>query len=268
MWHNPFLFEKQVSSAAPIAKKGAPKTLNEEIKFDKYEKRRVGYHWEQISKSVTKMNIFVKARYGLVLNQVKLSVGKRILDIGCGDGALTYLLSQQKKAYVIGVDPSIEAINFAKKKTRGTKNIEFVIASAYNLPFVDDSIDYVVSSDVIEHLQQPEKMLLEIKRAFNGNGKVVITTPIRLTEQPLDRLHVHELFESDFKELLGKFFGANIRIIASHPLVFTELQNRHYIIRYSFNLLNLISRFNPFKNTRGWRYYAIQTAVIESSAKK
>lgn len=239
----------------------------DELMFDKYQKRGAGYHWEQISKSVTKMNVFVKARYGLVLNQVKLSVGKRILDIGCGDGALTYLLSRQKEAYVIGIDPSIEAINFAKEKTRNTKNIEFIIASAYNLPFADDSIDYVVSSDVIEHLQQPEKMLLEIKRAYNGNGNVIITTPIRLTERPLDRMHIYEFFESDLKKLLGKFFSSNIRIIKSHPLVFTELQNRHYIIKYLFNLLNLIFRFNPFKNTRGWRYYAMQTAVLEGSQK-
>jgi ubiquinone/menaquinone biosynthesis C-methylase UbiE len=235
----------------------------DELTFDKYNRRGAGYHWEQISKSVTKMNVFVKARYELALDQIKSSAGKRIVDIGCGDGALTYLFSRQKEAHVIGVDSSIEAINFAREKTRGAKNIEFIIASAYNLPFADDSIDYIISSDVIEHLKQPEKMLLEIKRAYGGNGKVIITTPIKFTERPLDKMHVYEYFESELKTLLNKFFQANIRIIKSHPLVFTELQNRHYIIKYMFNLLNLVFRLNPFKNTRGWRCYAMQMAVLE-----
>ncbi len=237
--------------------------MDGEIKFDKYKKRGIGYHWEQISKSIIKRNIFVIARYNIVLNQLRECTGKRILDVGCGDGALSYLLSCRTGAFVTGIDSSDEAIRFAREKTRNITNIEFIKASAYHLPFEHSSFDYVISSDVIEHLQEPQKMLTEIKRAFNGKGKIIITTPLRFTEEPIDKMHAQEFFESDFLQLLKEHFGREIEIIWTHPLVIMELQNRHFLIKYLFNLLNLLFRFNPFEKTRGWRYYAMQTAVIE-----
>lgn len=236
-----------------------------EIIFDKYKRRDAGYHWDQISKSITRRNIFVVARYNIVLNQVESGKGKRILDIGCGDGALTYLLSQ-KGGYMVGVDPSDEAINFAKGKTRGIKNLEFLKASAYYLPFKQNTFDYIVSSDVIEHLKKPHKMLAEIRWGLNEKGNIIITTPLRFTEDPLDKMHVQEFFESDFRKLLNNYFGNKIKIIKSHPLVFMELQNRHFLVKYCFNLLNLLFGFNPFEKTKGWRYYAMQTAVIERAS--
>jgi len=241
--------------------------MDEELIFDKYKKRGAGYHWKQISKSITKRNIFVVARYNIVLNQLRSCKDKRILDIGCGDGALTYLLSQ-KGGFVIGVDSSDEAINFARKKTGKIKSIEFIKASAYYLPFKHGGFDYVVSSEVIEHLQEPQRMLNEIKRVFNGEGKIIITTPLRFTEKPLDKMHIREFFELDLRGLLSDCFGANVRIIKSHPVVFMELQNKHFLMKYLFNLLNLLFRFNPFTKTRGWKYYAVQTAVIDGREPK
>ncbi len=240
--------------------------MDQEIKFDKYKKRGAGYHWDQISKSISKRNIFVVARYNLVLNQTGDCKGKRMLDIGCGDGALSYLLCQ-KGGFVIGVDSSDAAINLAKKKTKNVKNIEFIKASAYCLPFKHNCFDYVISSDVVEHLQEPHRMLAEIKRVFNGKGKVIITTPLRFTEEPLDKMHVQEFFESDFRKLLSVYFG-KIEIVKSHPLVFMELQNRRFLYKLFLNLLNLLFGFNPFKKAKGWRYYAMQTAVIEKKFTK
>ena len=241
-----------------------------EIRFDKYNTRGSGYHWQQISKSITDRNIFVVARYNMVLNQIGNCKGEKILDIGCGDGALTYLLACRTKAQVIGIDISNEAISFARKKTGHIRNIEFLTASAYHLPFDNKSIDYVISSDVIEHLVKPQILLAEIMRVFNEAGKVIITTPLRFTETPLDKMHVKEFFESDFIKLLTDSFSDNnrISIIKSHPVVFMELQNRHFLIKYLLNLLNLLFKFNPFIRTKGWRYYAMQTAVIEGKKYK
>ncbi len=239
--------------------------MNEEIQFDKYHKRGPGYHWGQISWSITRRNIFVAARYEIALGQLGHCEGKRLLDVGCGDGALSYLLARRTGAHVTGIDSSADAIHFAREKTKSDSNIEFIEASAYHLPFPPDSFDYVVSSDVIEHLQDPQAMLTEIKRVFDGKGKIIITTPLRFTEEPLDKMHVQEFFESDFRQLLNEYFGSEINIIKTHPVVFMELQNRHFLIKYLFNLLNLLFRFNPFKKSREWRYYTIQTAVIGES---
>ena len=45
--------------------------VNDEIKFDKYKKRGAGYHWDQISRSITKRNIFVVARYNVASCLIK-----------------------------------------------------------------------------------------------------------------------------------------------------------------------------------------------------
>ena len=129
----------------------------------------------------------------MVLNQIEDCRGKRILDIGCGDGTLSYLISQ-RAGFVIDIDSSDAAIKVAKKKTRNIENIDFIKASAYYLPFKHKTFDYIISSDVIEHLQEPLKMLAEIKRGFNEKNKVIITTPLRFTEEPLDKMHVQEFF--------------------------------------------------------------------------
>jgi ubiquinone/menaquinone biosynthesis C-methylase UbiE len=234
------------------------------MKFTKYEKRGVGYHWEQISRSVLKRNIFSVARYNVVFNQVTSGFsGGYMIDVGCGDGVLSYLLSSLQKSFVIGIDTSDDVLIFAKRRTKHFQNIEFIKASAYHLPFKGNSIDYVICSDVIEHLREPGKMLSEIKRIVNKTGKAIITTPLRLTEAPIDKMHIQEFFESDLKELLSYYFGTNVRIIKSHPLVFMELQNKHLLVKVIFNLLNLLSGYNPFKKTKGWRYYTMQTAIIE-----
>jgi len=153
--------------------------LIKEIEFGKYKTKSANYHWEQISKSIWKRNIFVVARYELILDLIGQEIkNKNILDVGCGDGVISYLLAKNG-AKVVGIDNSKIAINFAKEKCRDLKNVEFLVASAYKLPFESKIFDYIVSSEVIEHLNNPDKMLYEVKRVWNGKGKIIITTPLK-----------------------------------------------------------------------------------------
>jgi len=99
----------------------------------------------------------------------------RILDVGCGDGNFTALISKVCKAKeVYGVDISEKGVEMAKKN--GIKALRVDIDEE-NLPFKDNYFDAVLSLEVIEHLYDPDHLLDEVYRVLKPNGIFVLTTP-------------------------------------------------------------------------------------------
>lgn len=235
-----------------------------EIEFEKYVKKGA-YHWAQISWHPIKRRAFVAARYRNVLNLVLQSSktqlkGKKILDLGCGDGVLSCLLGKLG-ADVFGIDYSFEALRFGKKYTN-RYGIKLQRGSAYDLPFKDSSFDIVVSSDVIEHVENYRQFLIEMNRVTKGNGTVVISTPIRYTEYPLDKMHVFEWFQSDFKKEVSSVFPES-KFFESHPLCWHELTIRSTLFLLLVNMLSLIK--NPFEGFESkFLYKTIQYSLSSS----
>lgn len=89
------------------------------------------------------------------------------LDIGCGD-ALHF--SRIKFRLVVGVDHNESTI------TRG-KGKKLIISKAEKLPFKDESFDCISCHHLIEHLDNPENLILEIMRVLKPKGRVIISTP-------------------------------------------------------------------------------------------
>ena len=73
--------------------------------------------------------------------------GKRVLDLGCGDGRLALGVAQYAKS-VDGIDPDSEAIADAKRNARkaGVRNVRFAAGAAQRLPFPDAAFDVVILS--------------------------------------------------------------------------------------------------------------------------
>lgn len=235
-----------------------------EVEFEKYSTRGA-YHWEQISKHPMKSNAFVKGRYEFCLDLLKDASsksikGESILDIGCGDGALTYLICK-KGALAYGIDSSELAIQLARQKhhERGT-NAKLSVQSAYDIKFDSNFFNGVVCSDVIEHVAEPERLLEEIKRLLLPDGVAVISTPIRITEHPLDKMHINEWFEEEFRELILETFPKS-EFYRSHPVFWMELIQASRFSRIGINLLSLIH--NPFFQNKRWQYFALQYAVCK-----
>ncbi len=237
--------------------------------FAKYKNRGAGYHWDLVGPSPIKHNAFVSARFRSLENLLRnFDVrNKRVLDVGCGDGVLVHKLAKLGVEKSVGIDPSEEAIDFAKKMTQGGSLTEFYTGTAYALPFDNKCFDYITSSEVIEHLQDPKQMLNEMKRVWTGRGAIIITTPIRYTQQPSDPEHVQEFFTEDFISLMLECFG-NATIIKTHPLFWNEFQQIRLLGKpfgkLLLNLLDILLHVNPFLSSKGWRFYAIQTAIIEN----
>lgn len=73
--------------------------------------------------------------------------GKRVLDLGCGDGRLALGAARYAKS-VVGLDIEADLIASARRRARaaGLRNVRFEVGAGQSLPFADGSFDVVISS--------------------------------------------------------------------------------------------------------------------------
>lgn len=96
-----------------------------------------------------------------------------ILDLGCGDGTRLNFLSK-KKIQCVGVDISKKAILLAKKQY---PKCDFKVSNLETIPFKNNSFDLVYSAFVLEHLQNPQKVIKEAVRVLKVGGVLVLMAP-------------------------------------------------------------------------------------------
>jgi methionine biosynthesis protein MetW len=89
-----------------------------------------------------------------------------ILDIGCGDGTVLDFLSQNNKPIrIIGIDISQRAVDYVKKKGFEAYKID-VLSDDFPKFLKNKTFDYIIMTEVLEHVQDPEKIILAIKNNF------------------------------------------------------------------------------------------------------
>jgi len=100
---------------------------------------------------------------------------KKVLEIGCGLGSHASLIAKKCKTYT-GIDLTEYAVKFTKKRfsLMNIKNGKIILADAENLPFQDQSFDYVWSWGVIHHSNNTKKIISEIHRVLKKKGKSLI----------------------------------------------------------------------------------------------
>lgn len=144
------------------------------------------------------------------------------LDLGCGDGALTGLILRylSNKPELVGLDYDPGEIEVAER--RGVyKNT--IVSGGENMPIEDESIDFVFSNSVLEHLTELDATIGECGRILRPGGHFIATVPAPDFQDLLrakgktgtardeyvarmnDRLAHHNYLDADgWKELLSK----------------------------------------------------------------
>ncbi len=236
--------------------------MSNEIIFNKYETRGKDYHYKQIKLfNPFTFNAFVYARYLKHISLLKTALKKynfdikkkyNLLDMGCGDAVLIFILRKYLPEYkfnIYGIDLSDSALQTAKHKN---PNCLFSTASVYKTDLNDNFFDVILSSDVIEHVNYPDKMLTEVQRIAKQNAVIIFGTPIRCTEFPLDKMHVKEFFPEEFKHLYSEYFNKT-EIILTHKLIHLLKYRKTLKIfnqkigfnKYLYWLISLLN-LNPF----------------------
>jgi SAM-dependent methyltransferase len=100
------------------------------------------------------------------------AVGLRWLDVGCGSGAFTELVSQRcAPSSVDGIDPAEPQLAYARTRS-GTSGARFRQGDAMALPFPDDSFDAATMALVIFFVPEPAKGVAEMARVVAPGGIV------------------------------------------------------------------------------------------------
>ena len=115
-----------------------------------------------------------KPGHNLIIKQLEeIPLDAKILDVACGTGILTLRLAKLvPEGAVVGVDfsPGMIAQALAKQVPEGF-NVTFIEGNAEDLPFPDNSFDYVVNSFGFHFFPNPEKAVQEMHRVLKDGGR-------------------------------------------------------------------------------------------------
>lgn len=109
--------------------------------------------------------------HAAILAQV--AVGRRVVDVGCGNGQLIRKLIRERQAVCTGVDISDVALE-ALRRELGIATLQTVLPA---IPAPDESFDVGICSECLEHLDQPRETVGEMHRIVKEGGRLILTVP-------------------------------------------------------------------------------------------
>jgi ubiquinone biosynthesis O-methyltransferase len=113
-------------------------------------------------------------QHRLILSLLGDIGGRRVLDVGCGDGDLAIEL-RRRGAYVTGIDTSSDMIAAAKARAkREGVEIECVVGAGERIPFAAESFDAVVAVTILCFVANANPVFREIARVLRPGGLLVI----------------------------------------------------------------------------------------------
>ena len=120
------------------------------------------------------MEVIPQERKRELLTKLDIHKGDKILDVACGTGVITGMLSQLSRETVIGIDLSSEMIKIAKEKYEGQKDVSFIEGDFLSYPFEEESFDFVIIYNAYPHFLYVESLKKTIYRVLKKDGRFAI----------------------------------------------------------------------------------------------
>jgi SAM-dependent methyltransferase len=142
-----------------------------------------------------------------------------VLDVGCGKGTFVKLFMERRYStsepgMAWGIDKRIDAKTAVTVRNKNYVELGLIKqcdVERDEFPINSNNISFVFSKSLIEHVNDPELMIMQIKRVLNKGGRVVIMTPSWETQMNHfwdDHTHVHPYTRKSLMNLL-KIYGFN-----------------------------------------------------------
>ncbi|HEY5917380.1 MAG TPA: methyltransferase domain-containing protein [Chryseolinea sp.] len=162
-----------------------------------------------------------------------------ILEIGCGEGRGVATLLERVNSFT-AVDKIKEAIEELQKRFPSGKFISMNLPPLTSLG--DNTYDFVISFQVIEHIENDALYLKEIHRVLKPGGMALLTTPNRKMSLSRNPWHVREYLPEELSTLARKFFS-NVEmkgITGNEKVMKYYEENKKSVRRFTrFDIFNL-----------------------------
>lgn len=178
---------------------------------------------ERVSRDVTDNFVFQRSKLAYV--EASRRVAGDVLEIGTGTGYGIDIIAPQCRRFV------------TMDKTRSEElaampaNVEFVQGVVPPLPFADESFDYVVSFQVIEHIRRDREFVREVRRVLKKGGKFIVSTPNRPMSLTRNPWHVREYTLDEFGALLSEFADVEAMGVAGNERVWSYYEKNRESVR-------------------------------------
>lgn len=153
-----------------------------------------------------------------IKNLITINEKTKILQIGSGpEDVINYF----DKGELYGVEPLADF--FREKGLLKKDKVNVIQGVGENLPFKDNYLDIIIIINVLDHCQDPQKILSEIKRCLKHEGILYIRTYVRPTI---------------FLPFLKIIWKTKVSTAKGHPHLFTENSSRKILQESGFTILN------------------------------
>ncbi|MEM6933755.1 MAG: glycosyltransferase, partial [Pseudomonadota bacterium] len=145
--------------------------------------------------------------YHRYLAASEIARGKKVLDIASGEGYGAWILSQTADS-VDGVELDYATVEHAKERYKSEK-ISFVQGDCRSIPFEETTFDLITCFETVEHIEEHDQLLDELKRVLKPDGILLISTPEieRYNKSSPDNpFHAKELSLDQFEDAISSRF--------------------------------------------------------------
>ncbi|MEK7557317.1 MAG: class I SAM-dependent methyltransferase [Patescibacteria group bacterium] len=135
------------------------------------------------------------------------AAGKCVLDVGSGEGYGAAYVAQQAQE-VVALDPHTGTVQEAKQKYRAT-NLSFFSGTLDSPPseIKEKQFDVVCCFQTVEHVQDQDQFLQQLKAQAASGGEVIITTPNAERFPGFNPYHIKELTPAQLTDLVKRHFS-------------------------------------------------------------
>lgn len=189
-------------------------------------------------KLLYKLNAYGRRQYEYFYVLRKYVHNGIVLDVGSSQGFFTRLLAKSTHSVVIAIDIDYHVLKNMKVKDW---NIDRICADAHNLPIRGGSVSYVLSISLIEHLQKPEKHIMEVHRVLKDGGIFIVQLPnLQYLFEPHTKFPLLFLFP---ERIQNKIFEAlnypyvNMKVSIKYFL--TLINNMNFSLRETIKIYHL-----------------------------